>query len=102
MLQSFVPEPSNGRALRDAFGLFATGVTIVTACGPDGCVAITANSFSSVSMDPPLVLWSPARPRAAIHCSQRQSITRSTFWPQISKNWLGPLPKTAVPYWPPN
>jgi flavin reductase (DIM6/NTAB) family NADH-FMN oxidoreductase RutF len=61
MLQSFVPEPSNGRALRDAFGLFATGVTIVTTCGPEGCVAITANSFSSVSMDPPLVLWSPAR-----------------------------------------
>lgn len=61
MLQSFVPEPSNGRALRDAFGLFATGVTIVTTSGPEGCVAITANSFSSVSMEPPLVLWSPAR-----------------------------------------
>lgn len=59
--QSFVPDPGNGRALRDAFGLFATGVTIVTACGPEGCAAITANSFSSVSMDPPLVLWSPAR-----------------------------------------
>ncbi|AWI85240.1 flavin oxidoreductase [Alloyangia pacifica] len=58
---SFVPDPGNGRALRDAFGLFATGVTIVTACGPEGCAAITANSFSSVSMEPPLVLWSPAR-----------------------------------------
>ncbi|NVO25712.1 flavin reductase family protein [Donghicola mangrovi] len=58
---SFVPDPGNGRALRDAFGLFATGVTIVTTLGPEGCVAITANSFSSVSMDPPLVLWSPAR-----------------------------------------
>lgn len=58
---SFVPDPGNGRALRDAFGLFATGVTIVTACGPDGCAAITANSFASVSMEPPLVLWSPAR-----------------------------------------
>ncbi|NIZ14258.1 flavin reductase family protein [Phaeobacter sp. HF9A] len=59
--QSFVPDPDNGRALRDAFGLFATGVTIVTTTGPRGCVAITANSFSSVSLDPPLVLWSPAR-----------------------------------------
>ncbi|ANT63410.1 flavin oxidoreductase (plasmid) [Salipiger sp. CCB-MM3] len=58
---SFVPDPGNGRALRDAFGLFATGVTIVTTCGPDGCAAITANSFASVSMEPPLVLWSPAR-----------------------------------------
>lgn len=58
---SFVPDPDNGRMLRDAFGRFATGVTIVTASGPEGCVAITANSFSSVSMEPPLVLWSPAR-----------------------------------------
>ncbi|MDN5569433.1 MAG: flavin reductase family protein [Paracoccus sp. (in: a-proteobacteria)] len=47
--------------LRDAFGRFVTGVTIVTTQGRDGCIAITANSFSSVSMDPPLVLWSPAR-----------------------------------------
>lgn len=59
---SFVPDPQNGRQLRDAFGRFATGVTIVTATGSAGeCVAITANSFSSVSMEPPLVLWSPAR-----------------------------------------
>ena len=60
MAHSFTPAPDNGRLLRDAFGRFATGVTIVTACGPEGCVAITANSFSSVSMEPPLVLWSPA------------------------------------------
>lgn len=59
--RSFVPEPQNGRDLRDAFGLFATGVTIVTTGDPSGCAAITVNSFSSVSMDPPLVLWSPAR-----------------------------------------
>lgn len=58
---SFVPDPENGRLLRDAFGRFATGVTIVTAASDDGCAAITANSFSSVSLDPPLVLWSPAR-----------------------------------------
>ncbi|WP_045392292.1 flavin reductase family protein [Falsirhodobacter sp. alg1] len=58
---SFVPAPDNGRMLRDVFGRFATGVTVVTTRGPDGCVAITANSFSSVSMDPPLVQWAPAR-----------------------------------------
>ncbi len=49
------------RALRDAFGRFATGVTVVTATTPQGPVAITANSFSSVSLDPPLVLWSLGR-----------------------------------------
>lgn len=46
------------RALRQIFGLFATGVTVVTARhGDDDPVAITANSFTSVSIDPPLVLW---------------------------------------------
>ena len=49
------------RAFRDALGSFATGVTVVTTASPDGPVGITANSFSSVSLDPPLVLWSPAK-----------------------------------------
>lgn len=49
------------RALRDAFGRFATGVTLVTAPSEIGPIGITANSFSSVSLDPPLILWSPAR-----------------------------------------
>ncbi|WP_166434095.1 flavin reductase family protein [Roseovarius spongiae] len=45
------------RALRDAFGAFATGVTIVTALEPGGAPrGFTANSFTSVSLDPPLVL----------------------------------------------
>ncbi|MEN0106771.1 MAG: flavin reductase [Pseudomonas sp.] len=51
-----------GRALRDAFGSFATGVTIVTTAGEGGTdIGLTANSFSSVSLDPPMVLWSLAR-----------------------------------------
>lgn len=44
---------------RSALGMFATGVTIVTARAADGqCVGLTANSFNSVSLSPPLVLWS--------------------------------------------
>jgi flavin reductase (DIM6/NTAB) family NADH-FMN oxidoreductase RutF len=49
------------RELRDALGRFATGVTVVTTMTAAGPLGITANSFSSVSLDPPLVLWSPAR-----------------------------------------
>ena len=47
------------RQFRDALGQFPTGVTIITA-GPDGYApfGVTANSFASVSLDPPLVLWS--------------------------------------------
>ncbi|QQA44931.1 flavin reductase family protein [Pelagovum pacificum] len=52
---------SDSRAFRAALGSFATGVTVVTAAGPDGPFGITANSFASVSLDPPLVLWSPAK-----------------------------------------
>ena len=48
---------SDPRTLRDALGCFATGVTIVTARGPDGVpFGLTANSFTSVSLDPPLLL----------------------------------------------
>lgn len=52
---------SEARALRDAFGRFATGVTVVTTQTAEGPLGITANSFSSVSLDPPLVLWSPGK-----------------------------------------
>ncbi|MFI6582868.1 styrene monooxygenase/indole monooxygenase family protein [Embleya sp. NPDC050493] len=49
------------RDLRRAFGQYATGVTVVTARAADGRkVAMTANSFTSVSLDPPLVLWCPS------------------------------------------
>ncbi|MFT3687657.1 flavin reductase family protein [Paenirhodobacter sp.] len=56
------PVPLDPRALRDALGQFATGVTIVTTRTAEGQpVGLTANSFASVSLDPPLVLWSAAR-----------------------------------------
>ena len=58
---SFSPDPDNTRLLRDAFGRFATGITIVTAPSDDGPVGIVANSFSSVSLEPPLVLWAPGK-----------------------------------------
>ena len=54
------------RELRYAFGLFATGVTVVTAVRPDGTpVGVTANSFSSVSLEPPLLLWCLANASSA-------------------------------------
>lgn len=52
----------DGKALRNAFGRFATGVTIITARDAAGRpLGMTANSFTSLSLDPPLVLWSLAR-----------------------------------------
>lgn len=50
------------RALRNAFGSFITGVTVVTSKAADGTpVGFTANSFSSVSLDPPLLLVCPGK-----------------------------------------
>lgn len=54
--------PFDAREFRSALGSFTTGVTIVTTHDADGApVGITANSFNSVSLDPPMVLWSLAR-----------------------------------------
>ncbi len=48
-----------GRELRNALGRFATGVCVISTVTDAGqAVGMTANSFSSVSLDPPLVLWS--------------------------------------------
>jgi flavin reductase (DIM6/NTAB) family NADH-FMN oxidoreductase RutF len=45
--------------LRRAFGRFGTGVTVITTRAPDGArLGLTANSFNTVSLDPPIVLWS--------------------------------------------
>ncbi len=49
------------RQFRDALAQFATGVTIITARAQHGFVGFTANSFNSVSLEPPLVIWSLAR-----------------------------------------
>ena len=59
---------------RAALGMFATGVTIVTARGADGApVGLTANSFNSVSLAPPLVLWSLARSAGSMPAFERGS-----------------------------
>jgi flavin reductase (DIM6/NTAB) family NADH-FMN oxidoreductase RutF len=46
------------RQLRDAFGRFATGVTVITALLPDGRrTGLTVNSFTSLSLEPAMILW---------------------------------------------
>lgn len=62
------------RAFRRALGNFATGVTIITARAPDGTtVGVTASSFNSLSMDPPLILWSSMK--EARSCAVFESAT---------------------------
>jgi 3-hydroxy-9,10-secoandrosta-1,3,5(10)-triene-9,17-dione monooxygenase reductase component len=60
-----------GDDFRDVLGRFATGVTIITAIDGDEPVGVAANSFTSVSLDPPLVLFCVGR--------------ASTTWPRIER-----------------
>ncbi|MDJ0992070.1 MAG: flavin reductase family protein [Dinoroseobacter sp.] len=60
-MDRFIPGPDNTRTLRNALGRFPTGVTVVTISTPDGPMGITVNSFASVSLEPPLLLWCPGK-----------------------------------------
>jgi len=61
VMHSFIPDATRAKDLRQALGQFGTGVALITAQTDHGPLGMTANSFSSVSLDPPLVLWSAAK-----------------------------------------
>ena len=68
------PPSFNGDDFRAALAMFATGVTIVTARTADGApIGLTANSFNSVSIEPPLVLWSLSRQAGSMPAFARGS-----------------------------
>ena len=57
------------RMMKDVLGNFGTGVTVITAIAPEGPIGFTCQTFASLSLDPPLVTFCPAR--------------TSTTWPRI-------------------
>ena len=63
----------NSRDFRDSLGLFATGIAIATASDGAERVGITINSFASVSIDPPLVLFSVSRSLRSFPVFERAS-----------------------------
>jgi flavin reductase (DIM6/NTAB) family NADH-FMN oxidoreductase RutF len=94
------------RRFRDALGRFATGITVVTASTADGSHAgLTVNSFSSVSLDPPLVLWSLSKTAPCF-----PSFERATHYAvnvlaagqaALSNRFAGPGEKFADTAWTP-
>ena len=62
---------ARARRFRDVLGRFASGVTVVTAISGGEPVGMTCQSFSSVSLDPPLVLFVPAKTSRALPLMQR-------------------------------
>lgn len=65
----------DGRELRNCMGRFATGVTVVTCDTVEGTHGLTANSFTSVSLDPPLVLVSVDRKTKALERMKNNHFT---------------------------
>lgn len=66
---------ADSRRFRDALGRYPTGVAIVTTFADGKALGMTVNSFASVSLDPPLVLWSVEKG------SDRHGLfTRATHW----------------------
>jgi flavin reductase (DIM6/NTAB) family NADH-FMN oxidoreductase RutF len=96
-------QPSfSSQDFRTALGMFATGVTIVTARTPSGqLVGLTANSFNSVSLSPPLVLWSLARAASSLEAFSAgshyavnilgadQQVLAQQFASKDTDRWLG-------------
>jgi len=90
------PHPAfSERQFRDALAQFATGVTIVcTRAGPAKYVGFTANSFNSVSLAPPLIVWSLARRSgslAAFEAAERYSVNvLSTEQAELARRFSRP------------
>lgn len=56
--------PADPALFRQVLGNFCSGVTVVAALGPGGPLGLTCQSFASLSLDPPLIMFSPARTSA--------------------------------------
>ncbi|MDM0075675.1 flavin reductase family protein [Variovorax sp. J2P1-59] len=85
---------------RAALGMFATGVTIVTARSGNGAlVGLTANSFNSVSLEPPLVLWSLARSAASMAALSTGSHYAINILAASQKNLAERFAKKDVDRW---
>lgn len=83
--------------LRCALGSFATGVTIVTTLDPaDRPVGVTANSFNSVSLQPPIVLWSLRSTSPSLHaydgCGRFVIHVLSLDQLELSQRFASPVP----------
>jgi 4-hydroxyphenylacetate 3-hydroxylase, reductase component len=97
MNQRFVDSALSSLVLRAAFGRFATGVTIVSCRALDGSpVGLTANSFNSLSLQPPLVLWSLRNVSASLDVFRAAShfavnvLAESQV--ELSRRFASPLP----------
>jgi flavin reductase (DIM6/NTAB) family NADH-FMN oxidoreductase RutF len=92
------------RALRSALGRFATGVTVVaTQCGGELVQSMTVNSFTSLSLDPALILWTlrtgSARYASFAHCELFSVNVLAASQVDIARRHAQPSPGIAAAHW---
>jgi flavin reductase (DIM6/NTAB) family NADH-FMN oxidoreductase RutF len=92
----FIPGPDTQRQFRDALGGFATGVTLVTTQGPEGPLGFAANSFAAVSLEPPLVLWSPGRASRRFPHFVAATYFAIHVLPVAARDWLARFARDGV------
>ncbi len=100
------PGAADPRSLRRVCGRFATGVAVIGACAPQGkAVGLTVNSFASLSLEPPLIVWSLARhsPNAALFTPGARfgvNILRAGQG-ELARRFATPQPDkfAGVPHW---
>lgn len=107
----------DARAFRDTLGRVPTGVSVITTRGPDGVLdGVTVGSFGSLSLDPPLVLWSLDRTancfpafKACSHfavniLAEDQTDLSNIFASKQERPWgeleHSPAPETGAPLFP--
>jgi flavin reductase (DIM6/NTAB) family NADH-FMN oxidoreductase RutF len=90
----------DNREFRTALGWFATGVTIVTTVTPTGdLVGITANSFNSVSLDPPLVLFSLDRRAYSLKLFEEAGVFAINVLGEDQKELSSTFARAGAPKW---
>lgn len=90
----------DGREFRNALGWFATGVTIITTVTPKGePIGITANSFNSVSLDPPLVVFSLDRRAFSLAQFQESGVFAINVLCEDQKDLSAAFARAGHPKW---
>jgi flavin reductase (DIM6/NTAB) family NADH-FMN oxidoreductase RutF len=92
------PSTTDGRReFRKTLGQFATGVTVVTTLGPKAeHVGMTVSSFNSLSLDPPLILWSIAKTTATFGCFQLQDAFAVNVMAAEQEAWSRQMAQSAT------
>ncbi len=85
------------REFRRSLGQFATGVTVMTTLNPEGVrVGMTVNSFNSLSLDPPLILWSIAKTTPAFNYFQSQDAFAVNILASGQEEWARQMAKSGA------